>query len=80
MDNKLYKLICIILVSSLPILYPCISHPQMEIRPEDPESYYQIGTTHFDRGDDNQAILYFNKALEIDPNYAKLTLVGPGFL
>ncbi len=43
----------------------------MEIRSKDPEFYYKIGTTHFDKGDDDQAILYFNKALEINPNYAK---------
>jgi hypothetical protein len=63
MKNKLYKCMDIILISSLPILYPCISHSQMEIRSEDPESYYQIGTIHFDGGDNDQAILYFNKSI-----------------
>ena len=43
----------------------------MELESKDPEFYYKIGTTHFDMGDDDQAILYFNKALEINPNYAK---------
>ena len=36
---------------------------------ESPELYYNIGNTYFKMGDNAHAILYFEKALRLDPDY-----------
>ncbi len=41
--------------------------PQVEAKPKDAKTYYQMGLIHVKKGDYNQAIYYFNKSIEMDP-------------
>ena len=40
---------------------------KIEVEPKDAKTYYQMGLTHVQKGDFDQAILYFNKSIEMDP-------------
>ena len=40
---------------------------KIEVEPKDAKTYYQMGLTHVQKGDFDQAILYFNKTIEMDP-------------
>jgi tetratricopeptide (TPR) repeat protein len=41
--------------------------PQVEVEPKDAKTYYQMGLTHVQKQDFDQAINYFNKSIEMDP-------------
>lgn len=75
MNNKKCKITYIILGCLLLILFPCFSCSQMEVSLRNAELYYKMGMTHFDKGDHNQAILYFNKALEFSLSYAEVNFI-----
>jgi len=41
--------------------------PQIEVVAKDAEEYFQLGLTHAQKGDFEQARLYYSKAIEMDP-------------
>jgi len=41
--------------------------PQVEAKPKDAKTYYQMGLTHVQKGDYDQAIYYFSKSIDMDP-------------
>lgn len=59
-------------------IYSARNHPlaadylsnAIEIRPNFPEPYYQLGVYFQENGDINQAIETYNRILDIEPNYA----------
>lgn len=58
----------VISIIIIPILFSCAFAQQKQVESKDAKAYYQLGITQIQRGDFDQAILYFNKSIEIDPN------------
>ncbi len=56
----------IISILVIPVLFSCATTP----RKPTPAPYHKIASSYLDQGRFEQAISAFNKALEIDPNYA----------
>ena len=61
--------------ADLTLLKPVIDglriKPQIEVEAEDAKECFQLGVTHMQKGDFDQAILYFDKAIEMDPKNAQ---------
>jgi Tfp pilus assembly protein PilF len=56
----------------IPVLFSCATTQQKQVESkEDAKTYYQLGITHVQKGDFDQAILYFTKAIESDPKNPK---------
>ncbi len=67
MRNKFYQSMMIILIITIPILFSCATTQQEQVECKDANTCHQLGMTHIQKRDFNQAILYFNKAIELDP-------------
>ena len=59
----------VILILIVPILFSCATKPPAPRQPT-PATYDSKGSYHLEKGQFEQAISAYNKALEIDPNYA----------
>jgi tetratricopeptide (TPR) repeat protein len=69
MKNELHKSIMVILIIIIPILFSCATKPPAPKKPT-PETFHDEGFFYSDKGQFEKAISAYNKALEIDPNYA----------
>jgi Flp pilus assembly protein TadD len=67
MRNESYKSTMVISIIIIPILFSCATTQQEQVECKDANTCHQLGLTHIQKGGFNQAILYFNKAIELDP-------------
>ena len=67
MRNKIYRLMMVISIIISPILFSCATTQEEQVECKDANHCHQLGLTCIQKGDFNQAILYLNKAIELDP-------------
>ena len=67
MKNIMNTSIRLLLIILLSFLFSCATTQQEQVESKDAKTNYLLGMTHIQTGDFNQAILYFNKAIELDP-------------
>ncbi len=61
----------VISIIIIPILFSCASTQQKQVKSWDANFYNNRGNAYVEKGQYDQAILDFNKALEINPGYAE---------
>ncbi|HUL37796.1 MAG TPA: tetratricopeptide repeat protein [Thermodesulfobacteriota bacterium] len=71
MNNRVVKLIWIILPTVFVFLISCVSSQQKKGRPTDARFYNNRGIAYGEKGQYDQAISEFSKAIQINPNYDK---------
>ena len=67
MKNIMNTSIRLLLIILLSFLFSCATTQQEQVECKDANHCHQLGLTHIQKGDFNQAILYLNKAIELDP-------------
>lgn len=67
MKNIMNTSIRLSLTILLSLLFSCATTQQEQVQCKDANTCHQLGFTHIQKKDFNQAILYFNKAIELDP-------------
>jgi tetratricopeptide (TPR) repeat protein len=72
MKDKTVRWIGTVLMISVPILFSCASNHRMQTKQA--EAYFDLGTKDLQRGEYDQAISGYNKALELNPRYAEAYL------
>ncbi len=70
MRNSLCKSMTVISIIFIPILFSCASTQQKQSEPRDAKGYYNRGCAYGEKGQYDQAISDYNKAIEIDPKSA----------
>ena len=70
MTNKLYESTILISLIFIPILFSCATTQQKQGESKDAEFFNNRGAIYAAKGQYDQAISDFNKALEMSPNYA----------
>jgi len=71
MNNRVVKLIWIILPTVFVFLFSCASTQQKKGGPPDARLYNNRGIAYGEKGQYDQAISEFSKAIQINPNYDK---------
>ena len=71
MRNSLCKSMMVISIIIIPILFSYASAQHKHNESGDAKFYFKRGVTSFEKGQYDQAISDFTKAIEIDPGYAK---------
>ena len=72
-DRKVH-LVKVAVLMVIPMLFSCGLSRKTEKPLYDAEAYFSLGTVQLDNGENEQAILFYNKALEINPSYAEAYL------
>ncbi len=67
MRNRLSKSMMVILIILSPALFSCATTQQEQVECKDANICHQLGLTCVQQRDFDKAILYFNKAIELDP-------------
>jgi tetratricopeptide (TPR) repeat protein len=70
MADELHNFRLMLLIIIIPILFSCATTQQKQGESRDAGFYINRGNDYFDKGQYDQAISDFNKALEINPNLA----------
>ena len=71
MVDKLYKFRPMLLIIIIPVLFSCASTQEEHVESRDAGFYNNRGIAKAEKGQYDQAILDYNKAIEIDPKYAE---------
>jgi tetratricopeptide (TPR) repeat protein len=71
MVDKLQNFWLMLLTITIPILFSCASTQQKQSEPRDAEFYYNRGVAYYNKGQYDEAILDYGRALEINPRLAK---------
>ena len=72
-DRKVH-LVKVAVLMVIPMLFSCGLSRKTEKPLYDAEAYFSLGTIQLDNGANEQAILFYNKALEVNPRYAEAYL------
>jgi len=72
MKDKTVRLIGTVLIITVPILFSCASNHR--IKAKQAEEYFDLGTKYLQRGEYDQAISVYNKALALNPGYTEAYL------
>ena len=70
MVDKLHNFRLMLLIIFIPVLFSCASTQQKQEESRDTDFYIKQGIAYFKKGQYDQAISDFNKALEINPRDA----------
>ena len=63
------QFVTIMVLFVIPILFSCQLSREAEKSPYDAETYFSMGTVQLEKGENEQAIAFFNRALELNPKY-----------
>ena len=70
MRNNLCKSMTVISIIFIPILFCCVSTQEKQSESRDATAYYNQGRAYGQKGQYDQAISDYSKAIEIDPKFA----------
>jgi len=70
MEYRLIRPCGIMVIIIVQLLFFCAPTLQVQVESKDAKTYHQLGLTYAEKGDFDQAIFYFNKAIELDPTNA----------
>ena len=70
MIHRKTQFVRIVVLLAIPILFSCEHSRETEKKPYDAKTYFDMGTVQLEKGENEQAIAFFNRALEVNPKYA----------
>ena len=71
MVDKLHNFRLMLLIIFIPVLFSCATTQQNKVESKDADAYCNRGMAYMNKGQYDQAILDYNKAIEIDPKDGK---------
>ena len=69
MTQRKTQLVRIVVLLVTLILFSCGLSRETEKSPYDAQTYFSMGTVQLEKGENEQAIAFFNKSLELNPKY-----------
>jgi tetratricopeptide (TPR) repeat protein len=69
MIHRKTQLVRIVVLLVIPFLFSCPLSRETEKKSYDAKTYFDMGTVQLEKGENEQAIAFFNKALEVNPKY-----------
>jgi len=69
MIDKKTQFFRIVVLLVIAILFSCEHSRETEKTPYDANTYFNMGTVQLEKGQNEQAIVFFNKALDLNPKY-----------